>query len=184
MKAPLDELYFVWLYDQVGDSKVKSPTRTYWRLLKLLFIKEFVWFVPNDDNRIEDGKDLRYEFVEKTGLKDVDQNWIQLGCSVLELMIALSRRLAFEAEGEPRGWFWTLMENIGLGGYSDDHMRRADYGYLRWSEKSVDEILDRVLWRTYNSDGSGGFFPLNHPKEDQRNIELWYQLSAYLLEKK
>jgi len=177
MKAPLDELYFVWLCDQVGDSKVKNPARTYWRVLKLLYEKEFVWFVPNDDNRIEDGKDLRYEFVDQTGLKDVDPNWIQLGCSMLELMIALSRRLAFEAEGEPRDWFWELMKNIGLGGYTDDRIP------TRYSEKNVDEILDRVLWRTYKRNGSGGLFPLKDPKEDQREIEIWYQLNAYLLER-
>ena len=173
MTAPLDELYLMWLYDQVGDSRVKNPTRTYWRLLKLLFTKEFVWIVPNDDNRIADGKELRYEFVDQAVLEDVDLGWIHLGCSMLELLIGLSRRLAFEAEGEPRDWFWHLMDNLDLRQYNDK---------AKFNDRDVEEVLDRVIWRTYGPDGVGGLFPLKDAEKDQRKIELWYQLSAYVLE--
>lgn len=174
MKAPLDELYFRWLYDQVADSRVDIPSRTYWRLLKLLFTKEFVWFVPNDDNRIEDGRDLRCEFVDQTQLKDVDQGWMHLGCSFFELLIALSRRLSFEADGESRDWFWHMLENIGLHIYNDQQALPF---------QDIDEILDQVIWRTYKPNGVGGLFPLEGPCQDQRDIELWYQLSAYILER-
>src|SRR5687768_18597032 len=102
MQAPLDELYFTWLYSQVADPRVKNPSRTYWRMLKLLFVKEFVWIVPNDDNRIEDGKDLRLEFVDQQKIMNVDFGWMHLGCSMLELLVALSRRLSFEARSEER----------------------------------------------------------------------------------
>ena len=173
MTEPLDELYFIWLYSQVGDPELKSPSRTYWKILKELFVKEFVWIVPNDDNRIEDGKDLRLEFVAHSNLTDVDQNWLKLGCSMLELLVGLSRRLSFECEGEPRDWFWHLMENLGLRYYND----RSTY-----SKEQVDGILDRVIWRTYNPDGEGGLFPLRNSDQDQRGIEIWYQLSAYILQ--
>jgi len=174
VKAPLDELYLNWLYAQVADSSVDVPSRTYWRLLKLLYTKEFVWFVPNDDNRIEDGKDLRCEFADQERLKIVDRGWMRLGCSFLELLIALSRRLAFEADGEPRDWFWHMLENIGLHIYNDS--RPLPF-------QDIDEILDQVIWRTYKPNGVGGLFPLEGPCQDQRDIELWYQLSAYILER-
>ena len=174
MKAPIDELYFTWLYNQVADSRASSPSRTYWRLLRILYTKEFVWFVPNDDNRIEDGKDLRTEFVEEQRLENVDHGWMHLGCSFLELLIALSRRLAFEAEGEPADWFWHMLENIGLHIYND---REAT------PFQDIDEILDQVIWRTYRHNGVGGLFPLDGPCQDQRDVELWYQLSAYVLER-
>jgi hypothetical protein len=174
VKAPLDELYFRWLYGQVANSSVDIPSRTYWRLLKLLYTKEFVWFVPNDDNRIEDGKDLRYEFADQERLEIVDRGWLHLGCSFLELLIALSRRLSFEAEGEPRDWFWHMLENIGLHIYND----QAALPF-----QDIDEILDQVIWRTYKHNGVGGLFPLEGPCQDQRHIELWYQLSAYILER-
>jgi hypothetical protein len=173
MKEPLDELYFKWLYSQVADLEEVNPYATHWRLLKLLYTREFVWFVPNDDNRLEDGKDLRHEFIDEKNLRDVDSSWVSLGCSILELLVGLSRRLAFEAEGEPLEWFWHMLENIGLHKYDD---RR------RFSESTINAALDRVIWRTYEADGAGGLFPLKDAQEDQRNVELWYQLSAYVLE--
>lgn len=174
MGKPLDELYFEWLYAQVGDPEIKVPTRTYWRLLKLLFDKEFVWLVANDDNRIEDGKDLRYEFVDEANLKDVDPGWVKLGVSMLELLISLSRALAFEAEGEPRDWFWHLMDNLGLREFNDTH---------DFADQEVEDILDRLIWRNYSYSGEGGLFPLRRAERDQRDVELWYQLCAYVLER-
>lgn len=174
MNKPLDELYFVWLYSQVGDPEIKNPDFTYWGMLKQLFTKEFIWLIPNDDNRIGDGKDLRSEFVDTEGLQDVDLDWMNLGCSMLELLIGLSRRLSFEVDGEPRDWFWHLIRNLKLDKYTDkNHVR---------NQQQIDDILDRVIFRTYHGDGQGGIFPLRHARRDQREVELWYQLNAYVLE--
>lgn len=170
---PLDELYFEWLYGQVGSTKIRTKSRTYWNLLRLLFKKEFVWIVPKDDNRIEDGKDLRYEFIHDQEIEYVSNEWLDLGCSMLELMIGLSRRLWFEDDGDSRDWFWHLVGNIGLEDYTDN---------VDIPEDTVHDILDTIIWRQYARNGSGGFFPLRRPSEDQRDVELWYQLSAYLLE--
>jgi hypothetical protein len=46
----------------------------------------------------------------------------------------------------------------------------------------VEEILYALIWRTYDPDGVGGFFPLAWPKEDQTKIEIWYQMNAYAKE--
>lgn len=174
MSEPVDELYFRWLYAQVANVKLKNRSKTYWSLLKLLHTKEFVWFVPNDDNRLEDGRYLREEFVYEHRLLDVEHDWMELGCSMLEMMVGLSRRLFFEDEHMSIDlWFWHLMENLGLSSCTD----RGG-----WSEQTVDEILDDVIWRTYDEDGRGGLFPLQDPPEDQRELELWYQMSEYLLE--
>jgi len=99
---------------------------------------------------------------------------MSLGCSFLEMLVALSRRLAFQEEREPRDWFWEMMDNLGLAKHTDDY----DY-----SEEEVNDILDRVIWRTYYTNGEGGLFPLRHASADQRHIELWYQMCAYLLER-
>ncbi len=143
-------------------------------MLEQLFLMEFVWFIPNDDNRAEDGRELRREFLEAEGITDVDPNWVSLGCSVLEMLIALSRRLTFEAEGESSEWFWTLIANAGLDRYTDAR---------RFHRDAVTDILERIIWRTYQPDGRGGLFPLQRAHEDQRDVELWYQMSAYLLER-
>lgn len=96
---------------------------------------------------------------------------------MLEMMIALSRVLSFEADGEPRVWFWHLIEMLDLEQYND-----RNYNANRLAERKIDEALDRVIWRTYSPNGRGGLFPLNRATRDQRDVELWYQLSAYLLE--
>jgi hypothetical protein len=172
MNEPLDDAYLTWLYSQIGSVKLKNRARSYWRLARKLYTIEFVWLVPNDDNRVEDGRDLRFIFLEESGM-DVDTAWMDLGCSFLEMLIGLSRRLSFEAEGEPRDWFWHLMDTLELRECND----RAN-----WPDEHVEEICSRVIFRTYAPDGVGGLFPLQHPQKDQRNVELWYQMSAYLLE--
>lgn len=174
MNSELDELYLTWLYSQVASVKLKNPSRTFWSLLKILYNKEFVWIVANDDNRVEDGKDLRYEFIDAERLEDVDLEWINLGCSMLEMLISLSRRLSFETDKRARGWFWHLMDNLGLEIYNDR---------VNIPRDEVEEILNRVIWRTYAPDGSGGLFPLQWPKKDQRDVEIWYQMCSYLIER-
>jgi hypothetical protein len=171
----LDELYFAWLYRQVADSETTDPMLTYWNLLRILFRKEFVWVISNDDNRAEDGKELRREFIAEERLEpEADPLWIEYGCSVLELMVGLARRLAFVADGEAHYWFWKMMENLGIPRYGDDRKRLP--------EKKIQEALDRVIFRTYEPNGTGGFFPLERTHRDQRTVELWYQLAAYVVE--
>lgn len=175
MTEPLDELYLRWLYSQVGNVKLRDTRRTYWSLMKLLYKKEFVWFIPNDDNRLEDGRDLRIEFVHEHGLDDVDPFWMTLGCSMLEMMIGLSRRLNFEEDELTVGeWFWELVQNL--------HMMRVDLDFTPNYEDYFNEALDKVIWRTYRQNGHGGLFPLTRPKKDQRDVELYYQMCEYLLE--
>lgn len=173
MNSQLDELYLTWLYSQTGSIKLKNRSRTYWSLLKLLYTKEFVYFIPNDDNRAMDGTDLRYDFIDAEELDDVNLDWINLSCSMLELFVGLSRRLSFAAEGEPSDWFWRIMQNLDLDIYNDSVSIPLD---------EVDEKLNQIIWRTYEPDGLGGIFPLKWPERDQRDIEIWYQMASYVLE--
>lgn len=173
MTVELDELYFTWLYSQVDNPNIANPSRTYWKLFRILYKTEFIWFIPHDDNRVEDGKELRYEFVNESELSDVDIGWLHLGCSVFEMMVGLSRRLSFETEGRPSEWFWQMMQNMHLDRYND---RR------RWEETIVIDIVAHLIYRTYEPNGRGGLFPLRHPQQDQRDVEIWYQAQSYLIE--
>lgn len=177
MSASLDEEYFTWLYSHVGSVKLRNKSRTHWSLLRQLYQKEFIWVIPNDDNRVEDGKELRTEFLgEGDGWSRREKRlWLDLPCSMLEMLIGLARRLSFEAEGEPHVWFWHLLETLELSQYND-------HNYDNDIARKVDEILERVIWRTYDPDGHGGLFPLQNAEQDQTRVEIWYQLNAYLLE--
>lgn len=173
MVTPLDEQYLSWLYARIGSVRETRKSRTFWSLFRQLYTTEFVWLIPNDDNRVEDGRDLRYEFLEEVGLSDrVDPNWMGMGCSVLEMIMGLAKALAFEDDRTPRYWFWELMMNLGLSGYND----------REYDERRVDEIISNLIWRTYEPDGTGGLFPLRHADVDQRHVEIWYQAQAYLIE--
>lgn len=172
MSGTLDDQYLPWLYGQVAEVKTRRSSRTYWDLFRQLYSTEFVWFVPNDDNRAEDGRELRSEWAAQEGV-GYDPDWLSLGCSFLEMLIGLSRRLTFEAEGDTSAWFWHLINNLELTGFHD----RSNF-----NPQDVDDVTATVIWRTYDEDGNGGLFPLRQPSGDQRKVELWYQLSEYLLQ--
>lgn len=175
MSVPTDELYLEWLYGEVANVRTRSRSRTYWDLLRQMYKTEFVWWVPNDDNRAADGKDLRYEFIDACGLQTIDDEWMEMGCSILEMLVALSRGAAFETDGHAHEWFWQFIENLGLEQFTD----------IRYNERAsrhVASVLDALIWRLYSSNGHGGLFPLHDPPHDQREVELWYQLNAYLME--
>lgn len=173
MMEPLDEAYLRWLYSQVASPRLRSPQKRYWKLTRTMYTTEFFWLVPNDDNRVEDGRVLRYEFLDLNRRFDPDPDWLALGCSFLEMIIALSRRLAFEAQRTPDWWFWELMKNVGLADCHD----ASDT-----TEDEIKQVLDTVIWRTYRRNGHGGLFPLDNPEKDQRKVEIWYQLNTYLLD--
>lgn len=173
MTSKLDNEYFTWLYNQVCSVKSRTPTRTHWSLLRRLYDTEFTWFVPNDDNRVEDGRELLQRFLDDKGYDDVTPGD---GCSFLEMMLGLSERLCLETDRSTKWWFWHLIKNLGLHVYNDQN-------FVGEAPYFVDGILERVVQREYDADGHGGLFPLDHPKEDQRCVELWYQCNAYLIER-
>lgn len=166
----IDEQYLDWLYRQVLVRTRGGAS--YWKLLRQMHQTEFAWFVPNDGNRAEDGKDLRREWADQADL-DPDPHWMELGCSFLEMLIALARRMEFEADGTPHHWFWRLLENLGLESYHDGS------GYSRnYVTKRMRVVMDRM----YDHLGNGGLFPLPHTNKDQRRVELWEQMNEFLLE--
>lgn len=168
----LREAYFHWLVEQVREQGTTHQEKTYWDVLRLMFEKEFIWITNagNDDNRIEDGLDLRIEFFHENGVNGSKKTFGP--CSVLEVMIGISRRLAWAAGDGPEGWAWQLLRNLELHKMYDPmtyHKRRKS-----------DEILERLIWRNYSPDGAGGFFPLAWPSGDQTKIEIWYQMNEYI----
>lgn len=178
----VQEEYFKWLYSKIENSREARPEKSFWILAEQMFNKEFRYFVPNDDNRAQDGLDLRYQFI--VGDNGWHPSYVdRLGpCSFLEMLIALSERMDFEVEydeslgSSPGEWFWVLMKNLELDRFTDDeYLERDCRGY-------VNTVLEVVIERRYSHNGDGGLFPLNNPPDDQRDVEIWYQMSAWLME--
>lgn len=169
MDESFDILYFDWLYAKIHLSDV--PYNSYSELLNILYKTEFIWLLSGDDNRAEDGTDLRADFIRESKL-DIDASWFNDGCSILELLVGFSKRAAFETELNSREWFWHFIQNLGLSGFYDG----------LFDASVVDDILYNFVWRTYEYDGTGGLFPLKFPLNDQRKVEIWYQFCAYLID--
>jgi hypothetical protein len=172
MNEPIENLYFNWLYSKVASTEVPTPSLTYLKLFRLLHTSEFVWLVSGDDNRAEDGLELRKQFLRESFIKH-ETPWIEIECSVLEMLIAFSKRAEFQTDLTAREWFWIFLVNLGLSELNDAASR---------IDQTVSDVLDVFVWRTYNFDGAGGMFPINNPRRDQRKLEIWYQFCDYLID--
>lgn len=168
-----DEPYYKWLVSQI-EFPVNFK-ESFDDLLHCLHQKEFVWVISGDDNRIQDGLDLRTDFKYKFDIpNDFPELEFKEYVSVLEIIIAVSRICEFIGGGLASGWAWRLIDNLGLNHFYDPLDKEKLHG--------VDEILEALIWRTYQRSGRGGFFPLLFPEEDQTKVEIWYQLNAYINE--
>lgn len=171
----IQEDYFLWLCEKVC---MDGPDKGYVTLMKILYERDFspetAVLIPNDDNRIEDGIRLRDEFIEDFGLN----GYIRGACSVLEMMVALSYRIEdiFGFDDAP-GYFWMLLENLGLDLF-DDHYCRTCRNY----RGEIDDILYRFMNREYCKDGKGSLFPMKNPSRNLAKTEIWYQMQNYMRE--
>ena len=169
---PLENLYFNWLCNAVNNVKVPTPSLTYYNLLRTLHKTEFIWLVAGDDNRAEDGVELRIQFLILGDIPD-DPEWRSIGCSLLEMLIAFSRRAEFMTDSSSYFWFWHFIRNLNLYDYNDS----VDY-----DEYEVMDILNRFISREYEPEGYGSILPIPESSRDQANVELWYQFCQYISE--
>lgn len=171
---PLEETYFRWLCEHVQRVENPTPSTTRWNLLRHLHSTQYVYLAGHDDNRAEDGVELRRYFHGESRIPR-DPSWEHLPCSVLEMLVALAGRAHFNAmiENDPAWWFWHFIDNLNID-TPDSQMLDVRY---------IDQVLERWMYRQYTVDGEGGLFPLEHSRSNQREVETWYQLMAYLEEK-
>lgn len=172
----LKRKYFEWLCNFV-----KTPEMcNYKNLLLRLFRIDFYAIIPTDENRASDGIELRYRFgrEKKLHASDVSSVIDVTDCSVLEMMIALCLRCEEQIIDSPdteyrtKKMFWRMIRNLGLISMNDD----------KYDEFEVEERMDIFLNREYEPNGTGGLFHLKRPRNDLRDVEIWYQMMWYLNE--
>ena len=71
-------------------------------------------------------------------------------------------------------WFWEMIDNLKLEQCSDEDP------YIKEKTSNNNKLISIFLDRRYNRFGNGGIFPLKHYTSDQREVEIWYQMMAYL----
>ena len=162
--------YFEWMISLIRDER--HPNEKYSKLLSFLYDTEFYWTMENDRNRAIDGEDLRIIFANDSG--HTERNVLlslNRPCSVLEMMVALSRRCEDHIMDDPDmgdrtgQWFWSMIENLGLD-CVDDYNFDADH---------TGRVVDRFLERRYERNGNGGLFTVTSYSKDLRRVEIWYQ---------
>lgn len=170
----INDEYFDWLCELI-DVRRFTTSVSYRKLLIRLHDIEFTWFVPHDDNRADDGVQLR----RKYGLSRNDatlSRYIHGPCSVLEMMTALAIRcedgiMDDDRMGNRTGqWFWGMIHSLGLSSMTDS----------AFDKRFVDGVITRFLNREYEPNGRGGLFTVRHCPHDMRTVEIWCQLSWYL----
>lgn len=166
--------YFEWLYDLVCKGRYAKEI-SYRKLLMYLHTTEFVYLIPMDSNRADDGINLRYRFAYDYKSPAAAETFLDGSCSVLEMMIALSIRCEEIMDNPAIGdrtaqWFWEMISNLGLRVMIDDNFDK-DY---------VKSTIHRFLYREYEPNGKGGLFTVRHCNADLRGEEIWVQLCWYL----
>lgn len=175
----INQDYFEWLCEMVHVDQID---RSYWILMRDLHNKKFVSFIPHDENRAYDGLELREDYLREIWYSKYEE--IEGECSVLEMLIGLARRIDYETTDPYDNdttdktvyWFWEMIDNLGLLQFDDE-----SYVELNGTHY-VNSIIDVFVKRKYKRNGLGGLFPLEKSHKDQRRIEIWYQMSAYLNE--
>jgi len=157
--------YFDWLYEQVNRGD-------YLKLCAWLHNIPFQVEIELDANRVGDVDEMRRMFMSH---HDTYYGDLHLpDATIFEILVVMAQKANFMTNGPVTAWFQRFIDNLGLGRYVDD-------GFESHS-RQVDRIIGHFNNRTYRPDGQGGLFPLTRPAADQRRIELWYQMGAYLRE--
>ncbi len=175
-RTELANRYFDWMCQLVTDDQ--HSRQSYRMLLMRLHETEFVYSIPMDGNRAEDGIDLRYRFGNECSYPDpmIASLLDDSPCSILEMMVALSVRCEEHIMDDPDignrtgQWVWGMVDNLGLSRMDDENFDR----------RRVDGILARLLDRKYGRNGEGGLFTVLNGRMDLREVQIWYQMCWYL----
>lgn len=172
----LREEYFNWMCQLIRDGE--HDVQSYRIMLSELNDVDFEYSLPMDANREADGIDLRYQFGREHHIEArVIATALDITpCSVMEVLVALAVRCEEHIMSDPEYgdrtgvWFWSMMKNLGLDELVNSQYDAQEFYY----------IIDRFLDRKYTYDGRGGLFYIPNPREDLRDVDIWYQMMWYL----
>ena len=176
--------YLDWLESFTIDEQVPDDRRlTYKKLLRKLWDIPFVGSIGNDDDRGDEGLELRTRYndilAKKAGRGEFvtpDVHDIYGDCRVLEMLIALSMRMYDLMQdmgiyNSVSRWFWEIMSNVGFDELDDYIYDDLDGdGIVESMVNDIQSLHERKSGRP------GGWFYV----EDWRSLEIWYQMHEYL----
>jgi hypothetical protein len=177
----LNDGYFKWLLGILG---FKDPINDcgYISMLSYLYSTDFKLTDPvvgHDDNRLDDGFELRAQY--SNNFTDPEFPTIfEEPVSVLEVLTAFAVRIdddiMYDGALHASKWFFIMIDNLGMTNFTDDRLG------LDWVIDDEEQIIDIWMSRQYGPSGRGTIFPINNTGVDQRNVEMWYQMQEWFKE--
>lgn len=173
---PDEEEYLDWIIQKVGGGLCLNPYTTYHKLFRLLYMLEFRYIIPRDNDRYSDGINLRYRFTIDNKVSNMDR--LEKPCSVLEMIAALAIRLEENILDNPAygdrtsQWFWEMLWTMEISSKND----------MIFDEKEVISKVERFINREYQRNGKGGLFLVRHTDVDMRKLDIWSQAMEHINE--
>ena len=185
-----NESYIEWLESFTIDETIDDDKRReYHELIDALWAIPFRATLGNDIDRAKEGLELRNTYNSILSRKAGDGDFITPDvheifgeCRVLEMLVALSMRMYdimmyTDVYNSVSTWFWAIMDLVGFDSLDDLNWISGMSGTFTIVRDICEDIMDH---RYILDDGTqvvyGGWFRVRN----WQNMEIWYQMSAYL----
>lgn len=125
---------------------------------------DFVWYIPEDEDKAIQALRMRDEYCFETGMPSPRQ----APASFLEVFVSITDTLTAMLYQDRESFTKSILLNVGARSFSDD-------GHL--PSKIHEEALliaERVMYRTYSRNGTGGLFRI--PGVDTLEMPLTTQM--------
>lgn len=161
-----NDAYFDWLYHEAFDSS------RYYDMMRDLHEIPFTWTVESDKNRAADGISMRRSYLFEEGRSRENYYWPDEDCTFFEMLVGLANKFGMLLDKTLSSAVSHLIRNTDLEALNEN-------GY---TPRELRAVVNFIMDREYDDDGHGGFFPLDDAPNDQRRVELLYQMNYYILE--
>lgn len=134
-------LYTPWLI-QRGCLENYSELASVWDEL------DFVWYIPEDEDKAVQALRMRDEYCYEMSMPSPRQ----APASFLEVFVSITDSLTAMLYQDREKFTKSILLNMGARSYSDDGRLPSEI------HEGALEIAERVMYRTYGRNGSGGLF--------------------------
>lgn len=171
----LSQAYYEWLvYD------ILSSRPNWFPILKVLHSRDYVPIMIMDDSRAKDGVNMRDIYMSKVNntyaVVQGSNPWVDIPCSMLEMMIAFAIRIKEEFYSEYDDIF--DMTTIIFSSF----MSSLGIDTETITEEELNIIINNFICRNYDPSGKGSLFNLSGKTLDidWRDPPIWNQMLAWV----
>lgn len=125
---------------------------------------DFVWYIPEDEDKAIQALRMRDEYCYETGMPSPRQ----APASFLEVFVSITDTLTAMLYKDRESFTKSILLNVGARSYSDDGRLPSEI-----HEEAL-IIAERVMYRTYSRNGTGGLFRI--PGVDTLEMPLTTQM--------